>query len=58
DVGMAEISFQQALDVAREQIAKGAELRAASSLGKLWVEQGKYDAARTMLLEICNWFTG
>jgi predicted ATPase len=53
----AEAHFLQALEVARGQQAKSLELRAAMSLGRLWREQGKRDAARTLLAPAYHWFT-
>ncbi len=52
-----EECFQQALDVARHQQAKSWELRAATSLARLWQQQGKKEEARKMLAEIYGWFT-
>jgi predicted ATPase len=49
--------FQQALHVARQQQAKSLELRAAMSLGRLWQQQGKRDAACALLAPIYGWFT-
>jgi predicted ATPase len=43
--------------VARRQHAKSLELRAAMSLGRLWHEQGRRDAARTLLGPVYHWFT-
>jgi predicted ATPase len=43
--------------VARSQHAKALELRAATSLGRLWQEQGKRDDARTLLASVYHWFT-
>ena len=43
DVPQAEAAFLQALDVARRQQAKALELRAALSLSRLWLAQGKRD---------------
>ena len=53
----AEDCFRQALDCARRQSAKYAELAAALSLSRLWRGQGKHDDARTLLAEIYGWFT-
>jgi predicted ATPase len=53
----AETCFHQALDVARRQLAKSWELRAAMSLSRLWQRQGKRDAARELLAEVYGWFT-
>jgi len=53
----AHACFQQALDVARSQQAKSLELRAATSLGRLWQQQGKHAEARQLLAEVYGWFT-
>jgi predicted ATPase len=53
----AEMCFQRALDVARQQQAKSLELRAAMSLSRLWQRQGKRAEARALLTEVYNWFT-
>jgi TOMM system kinase/cyclase fusion protein len=53
----AEECFQQALDVARRQHARSLELRAATSLGRLWQQQGKRTEAYQLLAEIYGWFT-
>ena len=53
----AEGCFQQAIDVARQQSAKSWELRASTSLARLWQQQGKCNEAREMLASIYNWFT-
>ena len=53
----AQACFQQALDVARSQQVKSLELRAATSLGHLWQEQGKRTEARQLLAEVYDWFT-
>jgi predicted ATPase len=45
----AETCFHQALDIARRQQAKSWELRAATSLARLWQSQGKRDEARELL---------
>ena len=43
----AEVCFQQALVIARQQQAKSWELRAALSLSRLWQRQGKRAEAVT-----------
>ena len=43
----AEACFQRALDIARHQQAKSLELRAATSLARLWQQQGKRRRAPT-----------
>ena len=53
----AQTSFQQAIEIARQQGAKSLELRATMSLARLLDKQGKRDQARAMLAEIYNWFT-
>jgi predicted ATPase len=53
----AEACFQQALNVARRQQAKSWELRAATSLARLWQSQGKRQEAHDLLSPIYNWFT-
>jgi len=53
----AEASFRKALDVARAREARGSELRAATSLARLWQSQGKRKEAHNLLAPIYNWFT-
>src|SRR5262249_36071769 len=53
----AEACFPQALTVPRHQQAKSLELRAATSLARLWQRQEKRDAARQLLAEVYGWFT-
>ena len=53
----AAACFQQALTVARRQQAKAWELRAATSLARLWQQQGKRAAAYALLAPIYGWFT-
>jgi predicted ATPase len=53
----AEESFQQALDVSRQQQARSFELRAAMSLARLWQRQGKRQEAYNLLAPIYGWFT-
>src|SRR5512134_2249039 len=53
----AEMCFQYAIDIARQQHAKSWELRAATSLARLWQGQGKRAAARTLLAPVYHWFT-
>jgi predicted ATPase len=53
----AEASFRRALEIARCQQAKSLELRVATSLARLWHEQGKKAKAWQLLSEIYGWFT-
>jgi adenylate cyclase len=59
----AESEFQEALDVARAQEAKSWELRAATSMARLWQRQGRPPVGATgrsplqVLAEVYNWFT-
>lgn len=52
-----EECFQRALDIACRQQAKSLELRAATSLGRLWQQQGKHQPARHLVAAIYDWFT-
>ena len=49
--------FQQAIAIAQSQQAKSFELRAATSLARLWQQQGKRQEARDLLAPIYDWFT-
>ena len=53
----AELSFQQALEIARSQSAKSLELRAATSLARLWRDQGQEKKASDVLAPVFDWFT-
>jgi predicted ATPase len=57
DVTRAQVYFDRALALARAQQAKSLELRAATSLARLWRDQGKHDAARGLLAPVYEWFT-
>ena len=57
DQAGAEESFRNALEVARRQRAKFWELPAATSLARLWQQQGLKDEARELLAPIHEWFT-
>jgi predicted ATPase len=57
DQTAAEESYHRALAVARRQRAKTLELRAATSLARLWRDQGKRIEARDLLAPIYGWFT-
>jgi predicted ATPase len=49
--------FERALVVARQQQAKFWELRAATSLARLWRDHDKQDEARNLLAPIYSWFS-
>jgi class 3 adenylate cyclase/predicted ATPase len=55
--GEAETHFERALAVARQQQAKSWELRAATSMARLWRDQEKPQQARELLAPIYGWFT-
>src|SRR5262249_46027163 len=57
DPTKAEESFHTALAIAREQGTRGYELRAATSLARLWREQGWRGEARDLLAPVYGWFT-
>jgi predicted ATPase len=56
-VSKTETCFQQALDIARRQEAKSWELRAATSLARLWQSQDKRQDAYDLLAPVYGWFT-
>jgi predicted ATPase len=57
DKAKAEAYFERALSVARQQQAKSWELRAAMSMARLWLDQGKRAEARDLLAPVYGWFT-
>jgi predicted ATPase len=57
DVTQAANCFRQALDVAQNQQAKSLELRAATSLARLWQSQDKHQEAYDLLAPVHDWFT-
>ncbi len=57
DAAKAQAHFERALAIAREQQAKSWELRAATSMARLWRDQGKRQQARDLLAPIYGWFT-
>ena len=52
-----EECFLRALNIAQNQQAKSFELRAATSLARLWQQQSKTTEARDLLAPIYQWFT-
>ena len=56
-VRKAEACFRKAIAVAQRQQAKSWELRATTSLARLWQSQGKRQEAFSILSDVYNWFT-
>jgi predicted ATPase len=54
----AEASYQKALEISRSQDAKLWEIRAATSLGRLWRDQGKRHKARDLLAPVYRFTEG
>lgn len=52
----AEACFARALSTARAQQARALELRAATSVARLWQRRGDADQARRVLREVCDAF--
>ena len=57
DLAGAETCFQRAIDLARRQGARSWELRAASSLARLWQRRGRGPAARQLVADVMAAFT-
>ena len=57
DTEKAEKHFESALAIARQQRTKSWELRAATSLARLWRSQGKVQQPRELLAPVYGWFT-
>jgi class 3 adenylate cyclase/predicted ATPase len=53
----AEARFQKAIEIARHRSEKSFELRAATSLARLWGSQGKNAEAHGLLAPVYGWFT-
>ena len=53
----AEVHFTRSLSLAREQHAKSWELRTATSLARLWHDQGRRSQALDLLAPLYGWFT-
>ena len=50
-------NFHRALTIARAHQSRSLELRAATSLARLWREQGKRAQAHDLLAPVYGWFT-
>jgi len=57
DLNGAEDSYQRAIEQSRQQNAKSLELRATTSLARLWRDQNKRTEARNLLAPVYGWFT-
>ena len=57
DAAKAQAHFERAIAIARAQKAKSWELRAATSMARLWRDQGKRHEARDLLAPVYGWFT-
>jgi predicted ATPase len=57
DPAQAECCFQQALTIAGSAEAKSWELRAATSMARMWVQGNRIDDARRLLAPVYEWFT-
>jgi predicted ATPase len=57
DQGQAEANFREAIDLARRQQAKSLELRATTSLARLWAGRGRRREAHDLLAPVYGWFT-
>jgi predicted ATPase len=53
----AESHFRTAIDLARARAEKSLELRAATSLARLWLRRNRHDDARALLADVLGWFT-
>ena len=53
----AESCFLKAIEIARQQGAKSLELRASTSLARVWQKNGKRREARQLLCGVYTWFT-
>ncbi len=52
-----EAELQRCLQVALEQVGKMIEVRAATTLARLWQSQDKAEDARALLAPVYGWFT-
>jgi predicted ATPase len=57
DASGAEASYHEAIAIAQQQSAKLWELRAATSLARMWRDQDKRAEACALLAPVYGWFT-
>jgi predicted ATPase len=57
DAAKAQAHFERALEIARAQQARSWELRAATSLARVWRDHGRRAEARDLLAPVYGWFT-
>jgi len=57
DAAKAQTHFERSLAIARGQQARSWELRAATSLARLWRDHGKLVDAKQLLAPVFGWFT-
>jgi predicted ATPase len=53
----AESALRSAIEIGQAQEAKSWELRAATSLARLLIQQGRGEEGRALLIPIYGWFT-
>jgi class 3 adenylate cyclase/predicted ATPase len=56
-IAQAEACFGRALRIARDKQARSWELRASTSLARLWAHQGERAQAHDLLAPVYHWFT-
>ena len=57
DAAKVHAHFERAITIARAQQAKSWDLRAATSLARLWGDQGRRASAHDLLAPVYGWFT-
>jgi predicted ATPase len=56
-IAQADSCFRHAIEIARGQQSKSLELRAGTSLARLWKSQGRRQDAYELLAPVYDWFT-